>query len=352
MVLVDIRGIVVTEQTPLPWAPLLVGQFNITADQDGRFEVSLPAEQDASVASGLEALRIIDFNGEEMEILPGTAAEIERFAAARGSELIINAISRVIPGPMCRTFSDENGEELLRFPYTNRYFKQLEVSSSLLNTIWSVSGNAAPGALFEASPDTTPEPLPDNYYGFELPISHFTWTDSNSQERVSAVWRILGKQVQTETLRSEIPFCSEPDTLTDCTKLPSSLRNRIFEQAVSTVTRLSKGAVKAKKSGRWKPRGKFRNPYLIKRAAAALASIRAILRGLPANQYFCANGAKAPCSNQRFPKTQLLKQFDQILKVKLPNELRHLQKTYPRERKAFIAELQKYPDIFTSCPDR
>ncbi len=349
--LVDIRGIVVSEQTPLPWAPLLVGQADVTANQDGRFEVSLPAEQDASVASGLEALKIIDFNGMQMAILPGTAAEIEQFSSTRGSELVINAISRVIPGPMCRTFSEENGEELLRFPYTNRYFKQLEVSSSLLNTIWSISGNAAPAALFEASPNTEPEPLPDDYYGFELPISHFTWTDPNAQERVSAIWRVLGKQAQTETLRSEIPFCSEPGNLVGCSRLPSSLRNQIFEQAVSTVTRLSKGAALAKKSGRWRPKGKFRNPYLIKRAAAGLSNIRAILRGLPANQYFCANGAQAPCANQQFPKAQLLKHFDEMLKVKLPKGLVHLQKSYPRERKAFIAELRKYPDIFTSCPD-
>jgi hypothetical protein len=345
---VDIRGIVVTENTPLPWAPLLFGRLSVTAGPEGEFEVSVPAERDASVASGLEALRIIDFNGEEMEVLPGTGAEIYQFAMDRGSELIVNAISRIIPGPMCRSFSEQNGEEVLRFPYTNRYFKQLEVASPLLNTVWSISGTPAPASVFEASPET----LEDDYYGFEWPISHFTWTGPDSQERVSAVWKILGKQAEVETLRSEIPFCNEPAQINDCSRVPISLNNRIFEQAVQTVTNLSKGAVKAKKSGRWKPKGKFRNPYLMKRAAQALSNIRDILRALPANQYICSSTPKDPCFNQVFPKDRLYSEFEAILKVKLPKELRFLMKNYPKERKAFLAELAKYPNTFTSCPER
>jgi len=307
----------------------------------------VPKDQDASVSSGLEALKILDFNGEEKEVLPGTGIEISEFAMSRGEELVINAISRIIPGQMCRTFSEENGQEMLRFPFTNRYFKQLEVSSRLLNTIWSVTGDASPASVFDAST----EELPDDYYGFEWPISNFTWIDSDSQEKVSAIWRILGKQVTTESLRSEIPFCSEPDSLIDCNKIPVSLRNRIFEQAVSTVSGISRGAVKAKKTGRWKPKGKFRLPYLIKRAADALSSIRGILQGLPRNHYVCSTPARPPCQQQKFPKASLLLQFENILKVKLPPELKHLRKKYPAERKAFIQELNKYPDTFTSCPE-
>ncbi len=339
-----IQGIVITENTPLPWAPVKFGVIEATAGPEGEFSIIMPSLQDASVASGLEALEILDFNGEKMEVLPGSAAEIEAFAQARGSELIINALSRVIPGPMCRTFSTENGEELLRFPYTNRYTKQLEVSSSSLNSVWSVSGTPAPASIFDSSDPS----LPDDYFGFEWPLAHFTWTDSNNQLQVSGMWKILGKQSQVEGLVSDIPLCSVMGSIADCNEIPQSLSNRIFEQALKTVTNLSRASVKAKKNGKWRPKGAFRTPFF-KNSARSLAAIRSILRQLPSKRYICPTEVRAQCTSQSFPKKQLYDEFENILKVKLPSGLKHLVKTYPQERKAFLAELAKHPGTFITC---
>jgi len=336
----------VTEETPLPYAPLVFGSLAVTADPDGRFEVSVRSNEDASVSSGLPALQILDFNGEVTEVLTGTGQQIAEFAAAYDSELRVNAISRIKPENMCRTFSSDTGEEALRFPYTSRYSEQLEVTSANLNTLFSISGAPYPLSLFEASSVE----LPDGFYGFEWPLSHFVWIGSDGTERVSAAWKILGKQSQVEDRKSDVPWCAGAGGLDQCVPYSGDLNNRIFRQAVSTVTALSRAAVRAKAQGIWKPTGRLRIPFF-KRAAQSLSKIRFILSQLLPNRFICPGAAPPQCVVATFPKAELMREFESMLTVKWPRGLLHLRKTFPKERQAFRNELARQPDKYASCSE-
>jgi hypothetical protein len=339
-----IRGVVIAEETPLAFAPLVFGTLQVTANPAGEFNVIVPALQDASIASGLTALRVLDFNGEETERLEGTGKQIEEFASSRGGDLRVNVLSRIQPENICRTFSLQDGSELLRFPYTNRYGEQLEVQSQGLNTLYSASGGPAPTAVFEPS---TPS-MPDGYFGFEWPISDFVWVNVAGEEQVSAVWKILGKQSQVDARVVDLPMCEWSAGLDGCIPLPTDLSNRIFLKAVSTVTSLSKAIVRERRLGVWRPEGQVRAPFF-DRAAKSLRSLRAILSALPQHRYICPSGAPPRCTTVKFPKQALLKGFDSMLRVQWPRGLERIPKLYPKERKAFLAELRKQPDSYVWC---
>lgn len=46
------------------------------------------------------------------------------------------------------------------------------------------------------------------------------------------------------------------------------MNNRIFRQALSTVTALARAAVRGKMRGAWRPNGKLRTPFLMGRTLA------------------------------------------------------------------------------------
>jgi hypothetical protein len=163
------------------------------------------------------------------------------------------------PEPLCRTFSSENGEEVLRFPYTNRHSQDLEVDSQQLNTLWSVDEAAAPPRVFLLSDST----FSDGDYGFEHPIRLFTWLDAGGLERVSALWRIVGAEQGIEALKEDIGWCTVTGEFKDCVGFSPDMNNRIFAQMLSTVSKLSRAAVraKAKAKGLWRSKGKLHIPY-------------------------------------------------------------------------------------------
>ncbi len=328
----------------MPFAPLVFGTLEVTANPEGEFEVVVPAREDASVVSGIAALRVLDFNGQESERLEGTGEEIEQFISSAGGELRVNVISRIHPENMCRTFSVEDGAELLRFPYTNRYTEKLEVTSENLNTLLSLSGVPVPPAVFESSSAE----IPDGYFGFEWPITHFVWMDPIGEERVSSVWKILGKQSQIDARRVDVPLCDVSAGLSECAPIAIELSNKIFAQALSTVTTLSKATVRERNKGVWRPGGTLRTPFFA-RAAKSLRSIRAILSTLPQSRYVCPSGTPNQCASATFPKALLLKEFDAMLRVKWPRGLERMPKLYPKQRKAFLAELAKQPDVYIWC---
>ncbi len=339
-----IEGVVFREQTPLPGAPLFFGTVEVTAGPDGEFAVDAKSDEDASVSSALPAMQILSFNGEEQEVLEGNGQEIADFAGARGGQLVIEVTGRITPEPLCRTFSSENGQEVLRFPYTHRYSEDLEVESQQLNTLWSPDGVAAPPRMFMRS-DTN---LPPGYFGFEHPMTSFVWLDTEGRERVNALWRIVGAEQAVDSLKDDVVWCTVSGEFDGCIEFSAEMNNRIFAQMVSTVSKLSRAAVRAKTKGLWRPKGKLRIPYHA-RAALSLRTIRQILNGLLPNRYICSGAAPPRCVTATYPKIELLQQFDSFLKVKLPKGLQHLVRLYPAERKAFIVELNKQPDRYVSC---
>jgi hypothetical protein len=340
-----IEGIVSIDLTPLPAAPVNIGEVLVSTDVEGRFQAQVPLTQDAQISSGLKAIKFERIADEEREVLEGTGEEIATIAASKGGLIVVEASRRVNPEPICLAVSAETGAEVLWFRYTNRFGETLEVPQIELNSLSSPSGQPYPVSQFKS----IDESKPDGFYGFEWATDFFTWFNSaTNQEMVSASWTLLGKEVAVEQPKSEVPICPMSGELAGCTEFTRTLSNRLFQQTLSTVSYLSRQCERAKKKGEWKPTGRFRNPYL-EQAGRSLRAIRKELQALPANSYICDGATPAGCEARTYPKTELQQQFDRILQVKLPKGLKRLVKLYPTERRKFLAELGKQPTTYYYC---
>jgi hypothetical protein len=334
----------IDQGTPFPNVPINFGSVVATSDANGLIQVNIPSDNVADVSSNILAIKVESMAGTPVESVSGSAAEIAQLANSQGGVLDIVTSRRVKPEPLCRLYDSELGVEAIRFPFTNRYGEALSVSSQGLNSIQSVSGVSYPIASFGSTDSTKP----DGYLGFTWSMDYFKWFDpGRNQEIISATWTLLGKQVSIDMPQSDIPICSQAGEFGGCTAFKDTLTNRIYEQAVSSVTRLSNQAVKLKAKGVWKPRGKVRTPYYVT-AARSLRNIRAFLR-LPNDRYVCSAIVPQGCRTIVFPKAELQSEFDKIFKVKLPSELRRLVRLVPSERKKFQAELKKLPNSYVTC---
>lgn len=334
----------IDQGTPFPNVPINFGAVVATSDQNGFIQVSIPSQVSADVSSNLLAIKVESIAGTPVETLPGNAATIAQIASAQGGVLDIVTSRRVEAEQLCRLYDTDLGVEAIRFPFTNRYSEALSVASQGLNSIESVSGVPYPIASF-GSTDTT---RPNGYLGFTWPLDYFKWFDpERGQEVVSATWTLLGKSVSLDAPANEIPICSQAGDFGGCTAFNDTLSNRIYEQALSSVTRLSNQALSLKAKGIWKPAGRVRTPYYTT-AARSLRNIRALLR-LPSSRYVCAEVVPQGCRVITFPKTQLQSEFDKIFKVKMPAALRSLVRLVPTERKKFQAELKKLPASYVTC---
>lgn len=334
-----------SEGTPFAAAPIRVGGSAFTSGDDGKFIAQVPPEEDASLSSGLKAIKIEEINGEQRETLPGTGSEIASIAAANGGIIQISVSSRIKAEPLCLAYSADGGQEVLWFRYTNRFGETLEVGDQRLNSILSPSGLPYPVSMF----DSTDASKPDGFLGFEWALDYFKDIEpATNREIVRAVWKLLGKEVGLEQPKEEIPLCTESGGLRECIPVAPGSDSKIFEAAARTVNRLAKACEKAKKQGTWRPQGTFRIPYY-KRAGTALRNIRKILNRIERERLLCQNVIPVGCLEKNYPKSQLLEQFDSILRVKLPKGLTHLVKKYPAERRYFILEMNKQPDRYVTC---
>jgi hypothetical protein len=293
----------------------------------------------------LRALKVEEINGEVRETLAGSGAELAAVAAANGGSIHIEVSSRIKPEPLCLAVSADDGREVLWFRYTNRFGETLEVGEPALNSLYSPSGAPYPIASF----DSTDPSKPDGYLGFEWALDYFKDVDpATNREIIRAVWKLLGKEVAVEQPKEEVPICSESGGVLACSLLPAVKEDEIFQAAVSTVSRLARECEKAKKRGLWKPTGTFRNPYF-KRAAKGLRKIREILRQIPSRRLVCPAGVPQGCAEQTFPRAQILAQYENILKIKLPKGLKQLVKLYPAERRVFMSVLSQEPERYIVC---
>jgi hypothetical protein len=311
-----------------------------TSDENGSISISIPRDGQADISSALKAIKLEKIADTPIEVLPGSALEVESIANQHGGFIDIIASRRVNPEPLCRVFDSGLGVEALRFPFTNRYGESLSVASEGLNSISSPSGVPYPSASF----GSTDLSLPAGHLGFTWPVEYFTWFD---QEIVSATWKLIGKEVSVSQPLQDIPICQQAGQYDGCAPLDTSLVNRVYQQAFSSVTVLSNEAMRLRKKGIWRPTGKVRTPhYAI--AGNALRAIRALLR-LPPDSLVCSSYTPQSCRQVEVPKAELQRQLDRIFKTKLPRELRSLLRLIPGERKEFQAELRKLPDRYVTC---
>ncbi len=341
------------ELTPIADAPVRIGSHALITDNQGAFSIEVLPEERADISSGLLAIGFGSIAGIAGETLSGTGAEIASIAAGVGGAIVIEADQRVKPEALCYIRDANTGVGSIRFPFTNRYGVTLSVESDKLNSLTSVADPSK-------GPDREPYPLadfesidtdrPDGYLGFEWPVNYFIWFDpARNSDIISAEWKLINRTVSLDQPLSEVPLCPSAARLDSCSAYTADLSNRIYAQMFSSVTRLSQIAEKAARKGIWKNRsGKFRNPYL-DQAARSLRTTKFILNRLAKPAFICPAGLPNTCRMQEFPKTAILYQFDSILKVKLPKQLKFLIKSLGKERQKFLVELRKQPDSIVVC---
>ncbi len=337
----------------MAYVPVIVGANLVETDADGRFNIAVPPASVADISSGLPAVKYEEIAGVTRESLPGTGLEISEIAQANGGLILINASQRVKPQPLCYVEDPNSGAGFIRFPFTNRSGVKLTVESDKLNYITSLADPSR-------GPDQEPYPLadfdpisddqPDGYLGFEWPLRYFVWFDTaRNSEIVSAEWKLINESASLDQPLSDVPLCESAGLIDSCNPYTTIESNRLYSQMFSTVTRLSQLAERAAKKGIWRNRtGKFRNPFL-SRGATSLRTTKQLLNGLPNPGYLCPAALPTGCSYVAFPKGEITRQFDLILKVKLPPELKFLIKTMGQERNKFLAALRAQPNQLIRC---
>jgi hypothetical protein len=315
------------------------------ADADGKISVHVPSTADASLSSGLSALKVERIGGDEKEMLSGTGAEIAQIAATNGGSITVAVSSRISIAPICLAYSQDSGKEVLWFRYTNRFGETLEVSDSGLNTLMSPSGLPYPISAFHSTDDTKP----DWYLGYEWLLDYFKDVDPiSNREIIRATWKLLGKEVSVAQPKEEIPLCSAGGGLSGCSRYSDTAISKIYQQALSTVVSLTKECEKAKRQGLWRPQGKFRAPFL-GQSAKSLSAIKQVLTRLPTDRYLCDAYVPQGCTYVDYPYRELLGEYERIFTVKLPRGLKQIVRKYPAERRKFIAELNKQPKKLVAC---
>jgi hypothetical protein len=121
----------------------------------------------------------------------------------------------------------------------------------------------------------------------------------------------------------------------ECVQFSQSSADSVFGQALSTVRVITTGALKAKRSGAWRPDGSFADPFFAQ-AGSSLREIRTLLNDAAASQNPVA-------------KSALLAAFDEIFEVPFPKGLRHLARLKRSERRKFVGEIEAIPHISSSC---
>ena len=333
--------------TPLSGAPVMVGASRLVTDSDGEFSITIPRSNDASVSSDLQALRFESFNGDERDVLTGTAHEIAAFIDQRGGKLEISARALVRPEAICRSFSLVNGGTVLRFPYSNRQSSVLKVDAGEINLLGSISG------VPEADGDFLPtdETLPDGHFAFEWPLSHFLWNHSDSSEWVFASWRLLGQEVLVNQLTASVPFCSGEGRYTECYRVTSDIDLELIRQAEQSVKKITVLARKASLRRRWRVPNRLSLMW-DRQSSRNLAYIKNLISSLPRIRYICASDpAPDGCAGFNYPKRVLDQYFAAMGAGRLSKDLPEVGRAHALERWKFRSIMSRAGDSYVACPD-
>jgi hypothetical protein len=325
----------------------MVGASRLVTDSDGEFSITIPRSNDASISSDLQALRFESFNGDQREVLTGTANEIAAFIDQRGGKLEIAAKPLVRPEAICRSFSIADGGPVLRFPYSNRQSSVLRVDAGEINLLGSVSG------VPEASGDFLPtdETLPDGHFAFEWPLSHFLWNHSDSTEYVFASWRLLGQEVLLNQLTASVPFCLGEGRYTECYRVTSDIDLELIRQAEQSVKKITALARKASLRRRWRVPNRLSLMWN-RQSGSNLAYIKNLISSLPRIRYICASGPVPDgCARFNYPKRVLDQYFGAMSAGRLRIDLPELASAHILERRKFRSSMSRLGDSYVACPD-
>jgi hypothetical protein len=333
--------------TPLSGAPVMVGASRLVTDSDGEFSITIPRNNDASVSSDLQALRFESFNGDQREVLTGSASQIAEFIDPCGGKLEIAAKPLVRPEAFCRSFGVADGGPVLRFPYSNRQSSVLKVNAGDINSLGSISG------VPEASGDFLPtdETLPDGHFAFEWPLSHFLLNNSDSSEWVFASWRLLGQEVVLNQLTASVPFCSGEGRYAECYRVASDIDSELIRQAKQSVKKITVLARKASLRRRWRVPNRLSLMW-DRQSGRNLAYIKNLVSSLPRIRYICASDpAPDGCTRFNYPKRVLDQYFAAMGAGRLSRDLPEVGRAHALERWKFRSIMSRAGDSYVACPD-
>jgi hypothetical protein len=323
----------------------MVGATRLVTAANGEFSVSVPINDDASVSSGIPALRFESFNGDNREVLEGTGQEIADFIAMRGEKLEVSARALIRPEALCRAYSVDYGSEVLRFPYTNRQMSSLSVGVGELNDIASISGTPIPIEDFLASDET----LADGHFSFEWPLQHFKWIQEDLQERVFASWHLLGREILLDQLSADVPLCASSGRYALCERITGDLDREISRSAEQSVARITKAMRAACLKRRWRMPNRLLQMW-DRQSGRNLAAIKVLLSTIPKTRYLCpVDPAPIECRSFAYPKGALMNHFVLMAAGRVSKELPEVRSAHTKERYKLKAQLDRIATNYFTC---
>ena len=336
-----------TSPVPIPYAPIeavpndpaQIPAIQITAlataDADGWFSISVPEEEDIILRSGNKALEFVSINSQETSQVTGVGSTL-----STQNPFEVKAVSRIVPGPLCRDVQD--GQAVLRFPYTFRSEEPVTVPAGASNYLLSVSGTPLPTEEFQ--PSSPSQAANTNYFSRNLP--DFIAPDGS----IAAEWYIFG-YLAPKT--DPIPLCEgAAGTPGDCSSVTFNLGD-VFRYVANTAGDVSKIIVAHKRKISFT--GQTRIVFYQQQVARSLRDLRGLLQAIPQTAFTCASVPQS-CSTRRVPKKEIVSTLDSLFKTKWPKEIKPIVKSInklaPKAHSKLLDMLGYYPDSVTTCDNK
>jgi hypothetical protein len=295
----------------------MINATTASTDVNGEVRTGLLNGEAYTVSSGVDALSFAPLydSGGGFAARSPVRIEAERLISS------VDSPCRIVIG----------GSPNIYFSSVNSTDRTLTVplSQTLLNSIYSVTGEAVPAESF--APGTS---------GFAVPESHFQ--DVNG---LRGIWKFLGL---------EIPVSSAPDVCVDrgvpgeCMPIDSAVLRSPFEYTRQVVVKMARQAIAAARSGRWRGSGgRFSIPFL-SRGANALAAMEKAFKDSKEQNFVCEITPKS-CVSKRVPKREMKAAFKKLFQGKVPQGLEHITARQDKELAAFEKYLRYLPNTYTSC---
>ena len=310
-------------ETPVAGAPVMINSETKHTDSNGEFVASLNRETYYSVSTGLEAISFSTLydTGANFAAQSPVSIAAQRLMAASGDPC------RVLVGGVANIYFTcvNSTDRALSVPLTNPS-EDPSVNLSLNSLLGDpLSPPPAPPADF--APGTT---------GFAIPESYFA---------SGGAWQFLGQRV---TIAADPPICTDRGIPGACEVIDQGLLRGPFDHTKEVVLGLTRDALKAARTGKWKiTGGKFSVPFL-KRGGVALATMEKVYKYSNSQNFVC-DITPMSCRTSKVPKKTLLRAFAKIFDGNVPRGLESLQARKKREMRAFEAHLNKLPAEYTTC---
>jgi len=204
------------------------------------------------------------------------------------------------------------------------------LSYSLLNSIYSITGEATP-----------PEDFAPGSGGFAVPERYFIKPDAT----LAGVWNFLGQQV---VLGENPNTCTDRGIPGECQAIDPTTLKIPFMHARAVIVRLARQAVIEARRGRWRgTNGSYKIPFFT-RGIRALASIDAAVNIKTGSAFTCPTTPPS-CTLRKVNRARARSAFRYIFKGTPPRGLEHLYRGVERDAKAFEQELRKVPAEYVVC---